>query len=183
MTMAIAHRQKDGPIVLDCIRERRPPFSPESVTAEFCETLKAYRITKVTGDRYGGEWPREQFRKSGISYEPSEKTRSDIYRECLPLLNAKGVELLDSPRLATQLLGLERRTARGGKDSIDHAPGAHDDLCNAACGAVLLGQTATPDFVLPAGLLDKIRERGLRSRTERSQTGQVHYREPRVRIY
>jgi hypothetical protein len=37
-----------------------------------------------------------------------------------------------------QLLGLERRTARGGRDSIDHAPGAHDDIANAAAGALTL---------------------------------------------
>jgi hypothetical protein len=36
--------------------------------------------------------------------------------------------------LLTQLVGLERRTARGGRDSIDHAPGAHDDLANAVAG-------------------------------------------------
>jgi hypothetical protein len=29
---------------------------------------------------------------------------------------------------------LERRTARGGRDSIDHPPGAHDDLANAVAG-------------------------------------------------
>jgi hypothetical protein len=46
--------------------------------------------------------------------------------------------LLDHPRLATQLVGLERRTARGGRDSIDHAPGAHDDIANAAAGALVL---------------------------------------------
>ena len=32
-------------------------------------------------------------------------------------------DLLDVPRLASQLIGLERRTARGGRDSIDHPPG------------------------------------------------------------
>jgi hypothetical protein len=31
--------------------------------------------------------------------------------------------------------GLERRTTRAGKDSIDHAPGAHDDLINSVAGA------------------------------------------------
>jgi hypothetical protein len=33
-------------------------------------------------------------------------------------------------------LGLERRTARGGKDSIDHAPNAYDDLANSVAGVV-----------------------------------------------
>jgi hypothetical protein len=46
---------------------------------------------------------------------------------------------LDHPRLINQLIGLERRTARGGRDSIDHPPGAHDDLANCvACLAATL---------------------------------------------
>jgi hypothetical protein len=67
MTLAIAHRDKFGISILDCIREVRPPFSPESVVDEFCETLKQYHIAKVTGDRYAGEWAREPFRKRGIA--------------------------------------------------------------------------------------------------------------------
>jgi hypothetical protein len=46
--------------------------------------------------------------------------------------------LLDNRRLISQLHGLERRTARGGKDSIDHGPGAHDDIANAVAGALVL---------------------------------------------
>ena len=42
------------------------------------------------------------------------------------------IELLDDPRLIAQLCSLERRTARGGRDSIDHPPGQHDDLANVA---------------------------------------------------
>ncbi len=53
-------------------------------------------------------------------------------------MNARRVELLEHPRLSAQLVGLERRTARSGKDSIDHAPGGHDDLANAVAG-VLVG--------------------------------------------
>jgi hypothetical protein len=29
---------------------------------------------------------------------------------------------------------LERRTARGGKDSVDHAPGGRDDVANVVAG-------------------------------------------------
>lgn len=134
-TLAIAHKENGG-AVLDAIREKKPPFSPEAVVAEYANLLSAYHISKVSGDRYGGEWPREQFRKHGIQYEPSEKSKSDIYRDLLPLLNSGKAELLDNPRLITQLCSLERRTARSGKDSIDHAPGAHDDLVNAAAGAL-----------------------------------------------
>jgi hypothetical protein len=126
MTLAIAHteeREGAAVAVLDCLRERRPPFSPESVVAEFCETLRLYGVVELTGDRFGGEFCREPFRKAGIEYALAEKPKSDVYKECLPLVNSKRVELLDHARLRAQLLALERRTARGGRDSIDQAGG------------------------------------------------------------
>jgi hypothetical protein len=110
--LAIGHRQ-DTTAILDAVREVRPPFSPESVVAEFAGLLKYYRVRSVTGDRYAGEWPREQFRKLGIQYELSQKPKSDLYRDFLPLVNSKQVDLLDLPRAVAQLISLERRTARG----------------------------------------------------------------------
>jgi hypothetical protein len=138
MTLAIAHRESDGVAVLDCMREIRAPFQPESVVQDFCRTLAQYRVTTVVGDRYGGEWPAEQFRKRNIRYLPSEKAKSDIYRDILPILNSGKCQLLDDRRLISQFNGLERRTARGGRDSIDHGPGRHDDLANAVAGALCL---------------------------------------------
>ena len=140
-TLAIAHAEGDHEqrtAILDLVREVKPPFSPEGVTQEFADTLRSYRITKVHGDRYAGEWPREQFRKHGVNYEPSDRNKSEIYIDLLPLINSRGVDLLDHDRIVNQLIGLERRTARGGRDSIDHAPGAHDDLANAVAGALTL---------------------------------------------
>jgi hypothetical protein len=91
----------------------------------------------VTGDRYAGEWPREAFRKLDIQYELSERPKSALYQDLLPRINSGQVELLDHPRAIAQLCSLERRTARGGRDSIDHAPGAHDDVANAIAGLVV----------------------------------------------
>ncbi len=141
MTLAIAHREIDssgenGKVIIDAIRERKPPFSPEQVVEEFCDLMQRYNINSVTGDRYGGEWCREPFRKRNISYEISERVRSDLYRDFLPFLNSGNVDLLDSDRLVNQIMGLERRVARGGRESIDHAPGAHDDIANAVAGVV-----------------------------------------------
>jgi hypothetical protein len=133
-TLAIAHRDKDDRCVLDALREVRPPFSPEQTVETFAALLKSYSILRVGGDKYAGEWPREQFRKHGITYEPSAKPKSDSYRDLLPLLNSGRIELVDHPRLVAQACGLERRCARGGRESIDHAPGARDDLINAAAG-------------------------------------------------
>jgi hypothetical protein len=140
MTLAIAHAE--GEIaVLDAVREVRPPFSPERVVADFAALLRRYRIDRAQGDRYAGEWPREQFGKRGIRYEAGSRAKSELYRDLLALLNSRRLELLDVPRLAAQLAALERRTARGGRDSIDHPPGGHDDLINAAAGALLAGRT------------------------------------------
>lgn len=138
MTLAIGHLDHTGMAILDAVREARPPFSPEAVVIDFAALLKAYGISHVTGDRYGGEWPRQRFKEHGISYDPSARPKSNIYVDLLPLLNAARVELLDVPRLAAQLVGLERRVARSGKDSVDHTPGGHDDLANAVAG-VLVG--------------------------------------------
>jgi len=51
-------------------------------------------------------------------------------------VNSEKVDLLDHPILINQLASLERRTARGGRDSIDHPPMAHDDVANAAAMAL-----------------------------------------------
>ncbi|ACK52000.1 conserved hypothetical protein [Methylocella silvestris BL2] len=150
MTLGICHAEKDKRIVLDVIREIRPPFSPDAVVSEFAETLKAYRLASVTGDRYGGEWPRERFRVHGIRYDLSEKVRSEIYLAMLPLINSGRVELLDNSRLVAQLAGLERRTARSGRDSVDHGPGGHDDVANSVAGGlVLASQTRAPMIITP----------------------------------
>jgi hypothetical protein len=52
----------------------------------------------------------------------------------LALLNSGRVVLPKHEKLVHQLVGLERRTSRGGRDSIDHAPGGHDDLANSVAG-------------------------------------------------
>jgi hypothetical protein len=136
-TLAISHADGDH-AVIDAIREVTPRFSPDFVVEEFASLLKSYGITSVTGDRYGGEFPRELFRKHGVQYECSEKVKSDLYRDLLPLLNAGRIVLPRSDRLTAQLVGLERKTARSGKDSIDHGPGMHDDLANSVAGAAAL---------------------------------------------
>jgi hypothetical protein len=140
MTLAIGHKNSlKGTVVLDCLREVRPPFSPERVCSEFAVTLKSYGITKVFGDRYAGAYPVEQFRQFGITLDhEGVRPKSDLYVDLLPLINAGRVELLDNARLIGQLCALERRTARGGRDTIDHPSGAHDDVANAVAGAAAL---------------------------------------------
>jgi len=136
-TLAIAHvEQKIG--ILDVIREVKPNFSPRDVVEQYSVLLKQYGITKIVGDRYAGEWPREQFQQFGMTYEPSARPKSQIYAEFLPMLMSKRIDLLDNDRLMNQLIGLERRVSRGGKDSIDHSPGGHDDISNAVAGVLTM---------------------------------------------
>jgi hypothetical protein len=127
MTLAIGHSQlgedkKRSTAVLDAVREIRAPFSPEDAVKEFATLLRAYGVRMVRGDRYAAEWVTQAFKKVRIEYRPADLSKSEIYRDFLPRLNSGEVDLLDNARLISQLLSLERRTARGGRDSIDHPP-------------------------------------------------------------
>lgn len=137
MTLSIGHREKEM-MFLDIVREMAAPFDPETAVEQFATVLKSYGLSRVTGDRYAGEWPRQAFRKRGIEYTPSELNKSALYVDMLPKLNSRSLRLLDIPRLIKQLAALERRTARGGKDSIDHPPQGHDDLANVVAGVASL---------------------------------------------
>jgi hypothetical protein len=147
-TLAIAHSE-GGRAVLDLVRETRPPFSPKAVVKEYAATLGSYGLSAVTGDRYAGLWPRESFAGHGVTYHLSEQTKSELYRALVPAVNAGQVEILDLPRLRAQLVGLERRTAWGGKDSIDHAPGGHDDCANVAAGCLTLAAVGSAAEEVP----------------------------------
>ena len=119
---------------------------------EFAALMGSYGVASAESDKWGGDWVGEAFRKRHITVVPSAKPKADIYRELLPLLNAHRCALLDHPRLISQLIGLERRTARSGHDSIDHAPGGHDDIANAVAGALLLVGSHAPMRINPAAL-------------------------------
>jgi hypothetical protein len=136
MTLAVAHL--DGDIcVLDAVAEVRAPFDPVDAVERFVTLLRRYGVSTITGDHYAGDWPTALFSRSGIEYVKSERPKNLIYIDFLPLVNARQIELLDLPRMATQFVGLERKTARSGRDSIDHIRGAHDDLANAVAGALV----------------------------------------------
>lgn len=130
-TVAIGHREKEI-IVVDVVRAQRG--TPAAIVEEYAVLLKSYGILEVHGDRYGGSWPSDEFRKFSIDYKTSEQAKSGLYQDALPLLNSGRVELPPCDRLLNQFMGLERRTSRAGRDSIDHGPGGHDDRANAVAG-------------------------------------------------
>ena len=140
MSLAIGHKDyTKQTTVIDALCEVPAPFSPEAVVDEFARLLKSYRVTKVVGDHYAGGWPADRFGKLGIRYELAEKPKSILYTDLVPLINSRRIDLLDNAKLINQLCALERRTARGGRDSIDHPTGAHDDVANAVAGVAIAG--------------------------------------------
>jgi hypothetical protein len=149
-TLAICHDEGDVAF-LDCLVEIKPPFNPTSATAQMAETLKSYGLSRVVGDRYAAEWVVDAFAKVGIKYEHSERDRSAAYLDALPLFTSGRARLLDNPRLVSQFAALERRTSSIGKDRVDHGPGGHDDLCNAAALALTIKSAAS--FEISADLL------------------------------
>ena len=55
-------------------------------------------------------------------------------------------------------MSLDRRTGRSGKDSVDHGPRGHDDVANAAAGALVAAAQqdreifSCTNFMSPPGL-------------------------------
>lgn len=138
MTLGLAHKQGDK-AVLDRLVVVAPPFDPELTVARFAESVRAFGLRAVTGDKYAAEWVSSAFQRYGVRYVPCELDKSGVYVEALPLFAQDRVELLDVPLLTTQLRLLERRPRAGGKGEIvDHPPRAHDDAANAAVGALWL---------------------------------------------
>jgi hypothetical protein len=152
-TLAIAHAEGDN-VILDNLYEKRPPYNPAIVVGEIAQLLRDYGLTSATGDRYAAGWTLEGFAKEGIAYNHSERDRSAIYLDALPLFTSARARILDNQRLAHQLASLERRTTPRGKDLINHSPGAHDDCANAVCGAlVLAADLSAPALWRPSDLL------------------------------
>ena len=117
--LALAHVEGDR-VVLDLARRWPAPHNPQSVIKEMTETLKVYGVRRVTGDRYAGEWPRQEFMKHQIGYDPAPQEKSRIYLDFLPLVLSGRVELLDIRQLFSELRNLVRRARSGGRDSVDH---------------------------------------------------------------
>lgn len=136
-SLAIAHRE-GARLVLDVCRGRHKPFQPDEVVLEFATLLKTYRCSQVTGDRYAKGWVAEAFRRHGITYRESEHTKSELYLEAAPAFAQGAIALLDVKKLSAELMQLERRTSRTGRDSVDHPPAGHDDYANSCCGALVL---------------------------------------------
>jgi len=135
-TIAIAHKE-GGRVIADVVRGRVAPFNPQDVTAEFAELAKQYRCTKIVGDNYSADWVTVAWRTCGLVYERSDRVKSQIYLEALPLWTRAQISIPEHKPLLRELRLLERRTHRSGKDTVDHGRNGCDDHCNALCGVAV----------------------------------------------
>ena len=70
----------------------------------------------------------------------AKQTKSELFRDLLPLLNSGRIVLPRNDRLQGQIVGLERRTSAVGRDTISHPDRGHDDVANAVAGAAALSK-------------------------------------------
>ena len=134
----VSHKLGDDRVTIDAVREVQPPFNffevVETVLLPLC---KAYHITKIVGDNYGGDLAKLPVRKAGISYELSAKHTSQLYLDpFLGMLNAGKIDLPRNQRAVNQICSLERSALRSGRDQITHPTRGHDDIACAIAGAV-----------------------------------------------
>jgi hypothetical protein len=133
--IVIAHKSGDR-VVIDAIREIRPPFSaPDVINNTLVPICRAYNISSVTGDDWAADLLKGLIRNAGLGYNKVAKNKSQLYLDpCLSLLNAAKLDLPRHDRLISQFCQLER-TVRGGHEHIDHPTHGHDDVANAVAGA------------------------------------------------
>jgi hypothetical protein len=67
-TLAIAHLEKDGRVVLDLLLERRSPLDPYEVTKKIVALMNEYHCTACSGDGYAKRWVIDAFARAGASY-------------------------------------------------------------------------------------------------------------------
>lgn len=134
-TLAISHKEGNRTIIDGIWADHG---DPAAITARYAQVMRRYGVKQCTGDRYAAEWPRQEYKKHGITMQNSNLNRSELYLELMPMLQTGSIELPPDEKALLQLTLLERRTGRSGRDIIDHAPQGHDDRANALAGAAQL---------------------------------------------
>lgn len=100
-TAGIAHAEGQT-AVLDCLIEIRAPFDPDIATRDVAIVLKSYGLSKTIADHYAAGWTVSAFARNGVKLDHSERNRSEIYLDALPLFTSGRVKLIDNQRLAAQ---------------------------------------------------------------------------------
>ena len=151
-TVSVVHLEGEGSnsrIVQDYLKGFSKPRSGtvdlEGVVAEIVTVLRGFGCDSVLADRYAANWVIQAFARHSIAVIPAPD-KSACYVELEPVIAQGRLALLDHPTQTRELSLLERRARPGGKPSIDHPRGGHDDFANALALAVYAAlQAALPD--------------------------------------
>jgi hypothetical protein len=126
-------------LVIDVIREKRPPFSLIDTIAEWAPLLKSYGIHKVYGDQFAFEICLQEWDKQQIELIQGEYSTGKNYLAALPLLTQKSrVRLIDNEVCRKQFASLQRHVSSG-HETVEHPKNksAHDDVATVVAGCLV----------------------------------------------
>jgi phage terminase large subunit-like protein len=150
MVLAIAHSEGDR-VVVDCVRECRPPFNAAERLVELCAVARSYGCVTIFKDRWGVEFSDELIRQAGLRCEVSPLPKNDLLLGLVPRVSSGLVRFIDSGRFVDQAAALERRVGITGRESLVTPDRTADDVVNAVAGAVHVASlAASPALIRPA---------------------------------
>jgi hypothetical protein len=138
-TLAVAHREADGRVVVDMVQETHPPFDVVEITKKYAEMVRRF-----------GCWTAAWREHGRMKVEKSPLSASELYLDIQQRLQSGLVELCEDETLKLQLQQLRVFREQGGRTRVDHVAygSAHDDLSNAVAGAVFVA--ANTNLILSA---------------------------------
>ena len=117
----------------------RPRSIPRAVAQEYAHLAREYGCSKDHRRQLRWRVGLRCLPRCGIKYERSPLPKSRLVSGSAARTSI--VARFQSPitrYLLRELRGLERRTHRSGKDSVDHGSHGSDDFANALCGALYI---------------------------------------------
>jgi hypothetical protein len=137
--LCIGHRDRDTDTVfVDYLYEWRPPFDPQKVVREIRNACMMYSIRTVHGDSFAGGTMPSIFADHQLIYNSKVPTTSQNYERLIPLIMSETVLWPDNDDLRRQVRSLVVWRSRGGRTTIGHPVGRHDDLIAAVAGLCVL---------------------------------------------
>ncbi len=150
MTLGVGHREGDLRVI-DAVYDQggKVPFNPNHAIARFAEVARRYRVSKITGDTFGGKFFQSEYEEHGIAYDVCPLSPSELYESLEVPLNTGAIRLIHHARVIEQLGAL---IEKGGR--ITHKYGAHDDYANVVAGCLWVLGTwtqSTGPWIISAG--------------------------------
>ena len=85
---------------------------------------------------------------SKIALAVAVLSKSDLYLTLEAYINTQMIEIPNDKGLINELVSLERRRGRSGRDTVDHPPRGRDDRSNVIAGLAYEGMKKR-DFLFP----------------------------------